>query len=270
MEYREYAPSPAVRGFVHCVWTLEGDAAELHGEAQPIVPDGRTELILHFGDRFERLHPDGRIERQPGLLFAGQLTSTLVLRPTGRISVAGIRLHPHGAAAFTRQPQREFVGVTVGLEDVSRELYRSLLEIRDSARSPEDAAGRVQHSLSRLAASSRLDARVSQVVESIQRSHGDVSIETLSRRIGLTRRHLERQFGELIGVSPKRLAKIVRLQRALQVLDASDGAAKGAVTAAACGYADQAHFIRECQDICGRAPGAHLLRRGELTGFFMD
>ena len=41
------------------------------------------------------------------------------------------------------------------------------------------------------------------------------------------------------------------------------------MTAAACGYADQAHFIRECQDVCGHPPGAHLLQRGELTGFFM-
>ena len=86
----------------------------------------------------------------------------------------------------------------------------------------------------------------------------------------MTRRHLERQFLDLVGVSPKRFARIVRLQHALQMLEQSDVGAKGAMTAAACGYADQAHFIRECQDVCGHSPGMHLLQRGQLTGFFMD
>jgi hypothetical protein len=37
---------------------------------------------------------------QPKLLFAGQLTRQLVLHPTGRIGVLGLRFHPFGAAAL--------------------------------------------------------------------------------------------------------------------------------------------------------------------------
>ena len=270
MDYREYAPSPSLTSFVHCLWTLEGDTTELRGEAQPVVPDGRTEIILHFGDPFDRLHGDGIVERQPSLLFAGQLTNTLLLRPTGRIAVLGIRMHPHGASLLMDAPQRHFAGLTIGMEQVSSPLRRVLTEVQECSASLPDAVALVQDRVSGQADRTRLDPRIAHVVAAIQHRHGCVPIERLADDAGMTRRHLERQFLDLVGVSPKRFARIVRLQHALQMLEQSDVDAKGAMTAAACGYADQAHFIRECQDVCGHAPGAHLLQRGQLTGFFMD
>jgi AraC-like DNA-binding protein len=270
MHYREYLPSPHLAPIVHCLWTLEGHASELAEQSQPVVPDGRTELILHFGDPFDRLYADGSIERQAPVLFAGQLTSSLVLRPTGRIGVLGVRLHAHGAAALLRAPQHEFAGLTLGIADIDGGLSRSLSEVRDSARSLTDAVRAVQDTLSHHADPPRVDPRIAAVAQTIQQRRGLVSIEQLATEAGLTRRHLERRFMTLVGVPPKRLARIVRLQHALHVLEQTEAGPRGALTAAACGYADQAHFIRECQEVCGHPPGTHLLQRGELTGFFMD
>ena len=72
-----------------------------------------------------------------------------------------------------------------------------------------------------------------------------------------------------VGLSPKRLARIARFQRALRVLeDPSIESRRGAITAADCGYADQAHFVRDFRDLAGCPPGAHLLQRGLMTEFF--
>ena len=84
----------------------------------------------------------------------------------------------------------------------------------------------------------------------------------------MTPRHLERRFNDKVGVSPKRLARITRFQRALRLFERLDSPQRGTHTAAACGYADQAHFIRDFWEFAGCAPGAHLLRRAELNGFF--
>jgi AraC-like DNA-binding protein len=72
----------------------------------------------------------------------------------------------------------------------------------------------------------------------------------------------------MVGLSPKRLARIARFQHALAMLEEAEGRGCGARTAVACGYADQAHFIRDFTTLAGCAPGEHLLRRGEMTGFF--
>jgi AraC-like DNA-binding protein len=115
----------------------------------------------------------------------------------------------------------------------------------------------------------RIDQRITHVVRAIDGRHGRVSIDRLAANTGMTRRHLERQFLRQVGVSPKRLARIARFQRALRVLeDPDDPGPRGAVTAAACGYADQAHFVRDFRDLAGCPPTEHLLSRGLLTGFF--
>jgi len=88
--------------------------------------------------------------------------------------------------------------------------------------------------------------------------------------VGMTRRHMERQFRQVVGMTPKRLARIARFQRAVRFLEGDGDAGRqgGAVTAAACGYADQAHFIRDFRDLAGCPPTQHLLSKGVLTGFF--
>ena len=52
MTYREHAPAPRLAPIVDRIWTLEGSRGEFGETDQPVLPDGRPELILHFGDRF--------------------------------------------------------------------------------------------------------------------------------------------------------------------------------------------------------------------------
>ena len=51
------AASPPLAPIVDCVWTLDGHAREM-ADVQPVLPDGRPEIILHLGDPFDRVHPD--------------------------------------------------------------------------------------------------------------------------------------------------------------------------------------------------------------------
>jgi AraC-like DNA-binding protein len=271
MDYREYEPRPPLTRLVACLWTLEGHAAETGGTIQPILPDGRPEIVLHFGDPFRRVHGDGSVDVQPRLIYAGQLTGQLLLSPTARIGVLGIRFHPDGAAAMIAAPQHELAGRTIDVGDVARKLARTLGEVLDAVDSPAAAVALVQARLARLAAAARPDPRVRFVVETIRRRRGDVPIGRLAQATGSSTRHLERRFQHLVGIPPKRLARIVRFQHALQLLDtAAGGRPDGTRTAATCGYADQAHFVRDFRDLAGCPPGAHLLRQAELTGFFRD
>jgi AraC-like DNA-binding protein len=223
---------------------------------------------VHLGDAFERVHPHGLVERQPAVLVAGQLTSHLSLRATGRIAVVGVRFHPDGAAALLRIPQHQLAGLTVGVDEVAGPLSRSLRDVRDSTESTSVALSTILDRLSAHTPAARVDARVRRAVEIIGRQRGRVSIDRLARHVGVTRRHLERRFQALVGMSPKRLARIARFQHALRTFHALDACQRGTRTAIECGYADQAHFAREFRELAGCPPEAHLLRGAELNGFF--
>jgi AraC-like DNA-binding protein len=271
VEYREYEPRGALASVARCIWTLQGDASELGDEpVQRILADGRPELVMHFGDAFERMRADGTADRQAPVLFAGQITSHLLLRPTGRIATIGVRFHAHGAAALFRCPQHELADVTVDVGAVSRPLARSLSRVRESAASLNDARHAVEEGIGGHVDLSRLKPHVEAAVGMIRRHRGSLPIERVASRLGVTRRHLERQFNDTVGIPPKRLARIVRLQHALSVLERADVKSPGAHTASTCGYADQAHFVRECQQLCGCAPGAHVMQVAQLTGFFRE
>ena len=270
MQYAEHPSIPELAAIVELLWTLSGDAAALDADTQPILPDGRPELILHFGDAFERVYGDGRIERQAKIIFAGQLTSQLLLRPTGVIGVVGVRFHPYGAAALFNAPQDELAGLTIGVDALAKPLSRALSAVRESAADLDDGVTRVQQELLQWVAPENIDLRVRSAVQTIDREQGLVSIDDLAASVSMTRRHLERQFLKVVGITPKRLARITRFQHALKILDGSDAAPRGTRTAATCGYADQAHFIRDFRELAGCPPGEHLLRQFELTGFFYD
>lgn len=268
MQYAEYAPVPRLASVVDRLWTLSGDAASLGTDTQPVLPDGRPELIFHFGDAFERIHADGLVERQPTVIFAGQLTSQLLLRPTGAIRVLGVRFHPYGAAALIDPPQDELAGLTIGVGSLARPLDKALGELRDSTDDLDVAVRWVQRELLRWVDPDRIDPRVRCAVETICRHRGLVSVDDVAASVSVTRRHLERKFLSAVGMAPKRLARITRFQHALRILEDSDSVSRGTQTAATCGYADQAHFIRDFRDLAGCPPGEHLLKQGELTGVF--
>lgn len=267
MDYREFAPRPSLLPFVDRIWTLTGRSEPDPG-GQAVLPDGRPELVVHFGDPFERLG-DGGAVRQARVLLAGQLVSQLMLRPTGAIGVLGVRFRPFGAAAFVRGRFHELTGLTIGLDDVSPELARAIERIRSRTGDPVAAVPLVEAALERLLDADRVDRRVRFAARRIEASLGAVSIDVLAREVSVTRRHLERRFLDAVGIPPKRLARIARFQGALRVLEVADPDRPGTIAAVSCGYADQSHFIREFRALAGCSPSAHLIQRGEMTGFFV-
>ena len=73
----------------------------------------------------------------------------------------------------------------------------------------------------------------------------------------LGERRLERAFRDRVGVSPKRLARILRFRSAYVAL--ARGGAQAAVAFDA-GYADQAHLLRDFRELAG-APPSQVLGR---------
>ena len=259
----------SLAGIVEAVWTLEGDVST-GSVPEPVIPDGRAEIVVHFGDRFERWD-DGEPRLQPEVLVAGQLDRPLFLRATGLVAVLGVRVAPGGAPALVGMPQAELLNLTPAASDVCRPLAAWLEHVRDVAASPAEAAGLVCDGLVRLARPESIDPRVSHAVHLASRPGADV--DGLARVAGVTRRQLQRLFARHVGLAPRTLLRIRRLQRALALLERRERAGSprpGTDAALGGGYADQAHFVRDFRAFTGGTPTAHLLSRAALTGVFVD
>ncbi|HYC32758.1 MAG TPA: DUF6597 domain-containing transcriptional factor, partial [Gemmatimonadales bacterium] len=128
MRYREFAPGPALEGLVHRFWTLEGPADATAAEFQRAMPDGRPELVFNLGDPFERRHEGGRLERQALALLVGPTTRAMLVRPTGRVDLVGVRLAPGGWPALLDVAGEALLDRAVALGETSRRWRADLLE----------------------------------------------------------------------------------------------------------------------------------------------
>jgi len=81
-------------------------------------------------------------------------------------------------------------------------------------------------------------------------------VAVMAERLGLSARHLHRRCLPVFGYGPRRLARVLRLGRAV---DQARTGVPLADVAAGCGFADQAHLSREVQALAGTTPRALLL-----------
>jgi AraC-like DNA-binding protein len=184
------------------------------------------------------------------------------------VAVVGVRFRADGLAGIIATPQHELVDLTIDAAAVSRPIGALLAGVRESATSLEHAVRLLQQRLPPMMR--HVDPRVRHAADAIRRSCGAAVVETLAADLGVSRRHLERRFRDVVGISPKRLARITRFQHALQALERGPARGSGAAVAVACGYADQAHFVREFRELAGCPPSTHVLNRAEMTGLFLQ
>jgi AraC-like DNA-binding protein len=91
----------------------------------------------------------------------------------------------------------------------------------------------------------------------------------LAARVGLGTRRVQAMFRDDVGLAPKQLVRITRLQRALQLRRGRPSLTWSAVAARA-GYYDHAHLVRDANAIAGRPPSSLVVDEPGLTATFLS
>jgi AraC-like DNA-binding protein len=186
------------------------------------------------------------------------MTRALVLdAATAPECFVGVRFRPAKASAFLALPASELTDLRVSLDD----LWRDAPAVREALAASADAVERVR-ALEQVLAS-RLSPRptsghhdVDEAVRRIVEAGGSLGITRLAPALGVTRQHLARRFAQLIGVSPKTFARVVRLGRVVERARAVPAGepVNWSALAVELGYYDQAHLVDEFRELAGVTP----------------
>jgi AraC-like DNA-binding protein len=89
---------------------------------------------------------------------------------------------------------------------------------------------------------------------------GTMQVARLSEQLALAPRSLQRRFRDRYGMAPKTFIRLARLHDALRRVQAGPGRQRPgwAQLAGQCGFADQAHLLREFKALTGHTPVALL------------
>jgi len=259
--YQEVPPPAHLRPWVQCLWTLELPTAV---PGHRVLPDGCIDIL------FESTRTGGTGTGE--LYVVGMMTRPLLVTRAAATAFTAVRFKPGAAAAFLREPLHRLTDERVDLRD----LWGEAGALREQLAAAPHAAQRVGLLVKELerrldAASRRGHAACSDAVRRLAREP-ETGVQDLCAHLGVSRQGLARSFREHVGVSPKTLGRVLRLQHALRLLEsgAGGGLPRWVDVAMAAGYYDQSHLIAEWKELVGLTPSAYLIESGREFPFFQD
>lgn len=172
-----------------------------------------------------------------------------------------VDLCPLAAHRLLAEPLKELTGQVVTLDVLFGPDAERLIDDLACARDwPTRFRQLDRFLLHRLALGTPPAPEVARAWQLIVESRGRVHVGELAAECGWSQRHLTTRFTQVLGLSPKRMARLVRFDHAVALLSRSATGGLAGVAAAA-GYYDQSHFTNEIRAFTGLTPTQLLAGR---------
>jgi len=254
MKYQTFPAHPDLQSLISCYWTLEVAATE-HPQRQRIVPDGCIEMAFLLGDDIKRITSWDEFILQPRAMVIGQTIEPFYIEPKGYVNTFAVRFYPYGFANFITVPLKDLANKETPIHQLFEEKSANELaqKIVDAIDDSQRIAIIESFLFEKLNAKSTIDKIVKNTIDALLATNGSAQINHILKTDLSKRRQLERKFSKQIGISPKQLAKVIRLQSALKMLlnNSTESLTKIAYQNE---YYDQAHFIKDFKEFTGTNP----------------
>jgi AraC-like DNA-binding protein len=228
------------------------------------VPNRGLVLVIGFGGPL-------RVSGQLGADEGGQTVTSFVAgfgdlpiltEHAGWQQGIEVGLSPTGAFSLLGVPMVELANRVVGLDELwgrrAVELSEQLAEAPSWEARFELVDGELADAMDDAMDAGRYpDPEIVGAWQELERRRGDVPIGEIQAATGWSRRRLAARFREQVGLTPKAAARVLRFDRAAELLVRPAPRSLASI-ALSCGYYDQAHFNREFRRLAGCTPSAYL------------
>lgn len=274
--YREFAPSPELRGHVRAYFSFTPGAATWRGcraiarevrfergesFCSPMFADGQTSLVVDLGAACDFV---------AGWTFGTKVQAHVIgaLRKVGtqvetaHPAMIGAYFEPGAASALLRVPAIELTDYVVNLEHLwgphGTRLAEDLAELDEAARVEHLEAALTRQVRRTPSPQPRVD--VAGLARWAHANPASMTVRRLADAAGMSRQYLTRLFRQEIGVGPKRYCRLARFHTGLVHAGAGTGV-NWARVATELGYADQSHMIAEFRELSSLTPQALAVGR---------
>ncbi|TDO38341.1 helix-turn-helix domain-containing protein [Paractinoplanes brasiliensis] len=239
--YEERRP-PKLARFVESIWFARG---RIDYRRERIAPTGSTVAVVVLGDPIRLVAGDGpEFVARDGFLL-GPHDRPVLNEPLGETHCYGIVTTAIGCRTILGlrpAPVRGKVVPWPGAAELRRELQgNGSLDTVERALKPGPPSPAL--------------LRCERAVRALE-ADPLRAIAALARELGVSHGHLDREFTEIVGLTPRVLSRILRLRALLAAIDVY-GPVDWPGLAAAYGWFDQSHFIRDFRRHTGVTPSAY-------------
>ena len=221
-----------------------------------IAPTGSTVAGIVLGPPIRQTPAGGPAFLATTGFFIGPHDRPLVNEPTGRTHCVGVVTTPVGCRAVFGIDPGPLRGRVVDLGTA----WHAAPALRAQLLTDGDPAGMLDRTEAALLAGlDESDRGLDRCAAAIRALEADpaVPISVLADRLGISHGHLDREFMRVVGLSPRTLARVLRVRRLLAHIDVQDLVAWTRL-AADLGWYDQAHLVRDVTRHTGVPPTAYV------------
>jgi len=257
MNYQTFQPHPDLESLISCYWTLEVPKTDAT-QRQRIIPDGTIEMAFILGDDIKRYTSEDSFILQPRAMVLGHTIDPFYIEPTGYVDTFAIRFYPYGFANFVTVPIKALANTETPLAQLFDEKTAKKLEQDIILAADTNQRIKIIESflLSKLNEQTMVDNIVKTTLDTLFATKGSTPISKILKEDLSKRRQLERMFVKQVGVSPKQLGKLIRLQSALKAMLSEEESLTH--IAYQNDYYDQSHFIKDFKEFTGVSPKEFL------------
>ncbi|MDN3724120.1 helix-turn-helix domain-containing protein [Aequorivita sp. SDUM287046] len=222
-----------------------------------LIPYGKVAMFFLYGDTWEYNFQGANapMQRERRAFLVGPLVQPIWLRFTGRSRLIKIQFRSSGAQRFLPVNMEEFRNMpSLDLEAVWGNATHELLEQLEASPSDSESIEKLNSFLEKrlLPRQEHIDY-VDYTIEQMKANNGNISIKGLEQKLGICTRQLQRHFLSKIGISPKEMSKLIRLNSAFCSLETDPSISLTNLSYEA-GYYDQSHFYRDFKSLSGESP----------------
>ncbi|WP_308375615.1 helix-turn-helix domain-containing protein [Microbulbifer sp. RZ01] len=260
-QHRKYMPGKILSSYINCYQVISGKFER--PRIVDLYPDGGVGIVINLGGSITL---DDKIFGK-GVYFDGANSKNVTLRLSGEVNLIRIRFNPGMFCLFFKADLGRLHNTFNNLYSISCILPRNFFRFLELCASDEQKITSVETWLTyNLSDPDGNMSLVLGILKHISSNHYDVRLQDLAEEVGIEVRKLQRLFKKQVGMSPKRLMKLLRADFARRMLDSYSSLSCLDITYR-CGYYDQAHFNREFKDIYHITPNEYRKRlfseRGE-------
>jgi AraC-like DNA-binding protein len=162
---------------------------------------------------------------------------------SGLIEGVHVFLRPSGVSAILNVSTGALTGCVVHVKDLMGSVSQELHERLRAARGWSQRFDILDEIFTRMLTGRKVAANLGWAWDQIVGAAGSTCIRDLAREMQWDRRHFTQRFGAEFGVTPKRLARIVRFEEACALIRCGRGRLVDVALSA--GYHDQSHMTHE-------------------------
>lgn len=254
-DFRARTPDGPLGRAVASLWYARG---RIPYRRERIAPTGSSVAVFVLGDAIleSTTGPGAIIVRADRGFLIGPHDRPVLNEPTGETFAVGIVTTPVGCRAALDVEPAAIAGRVVDLEAAwprAATIHAELLAAADPDAMLELLAGHLAAGLD--LGDPGLDR--CELAIGLLEADPTLPVGEVARRVGVSHGHLDREFTRIVGIAPRRLARLRRVQRLLAAVEVH-GEVAWADLAADLGWSDQSHLIRDVKRHTGVTPSAYL------------